>query len=87
MKELLGGFWGNHRRKKKFHLVSFERICLPFELGGLGLKRIREINLSLLSKWFWRLKEDRLGVRVLKEKYGVEVGGFFSKEELTTFWD
>lgn len=42
--------WGTTEGKDKFHLVAFEGICLPFDLGGLGLKRIREINLSLLCK-------------------------------------
>lgn len=39
---------GSYEGKNKHHLVSFEGICLPLELGGLGLKRIREINISLL---------------------------------------
>lgn len=72
-------FWGSKEGKRKIHLVSYEGICLPRELGGLGFKRVREINLSLLCKWFWRLKEDRLWVRLLKEKYGTDVGGFFPK--------
>lgn len=62
-------------RVKKFHLVAFEGVCLPFELGGLGIKRVREINLSLLCKWFWQLKDDSPSwVRLLKEKYGTEGG-------------
>lgn len=64
--------------KSKIHLVSFEGVCLPLELGGLEIKKIREINLSLLCKGFWRLKDDFLWVTILREKYGVEVGAFFS---------
>lgn len=33
----------------------------------------------LLYKWFWRLREDHLWVRVVKEKYGVEAGGIYPK--------
>jgi len=39
-----------------------------------GVRRIREFNLSLLSKWCWRLWEEKgcLGYRVLVARYGVE---------------
>lgn len=40
--------WGTSDGKRKMHLVSFEGVCLPKELGGLGLKRAREINISLI---------------------------------------
>lgn len=59
--------------------MAFEGVCLPLELGGLGLKRLREVNLSLLCKWFWQLKEERVWVNLLKEKYGTEVGGYLIK--------
>lgn len=42
--------WGTTDGVDKIHLVAFEGVCLPYELGGLGLKRIKEINLSLLCK-------------------------------------
>lgn len=77
--------WGTREGKRKIHLVSFEGVCLPKELSGLGIKRVRETNLSLLCKWFWRLKEDRLWVRMLKEKYGTEAGDFFPKRSKLPF--
>lgn len=54
-------------------------MCLPKELGGLGLKRVREINVSLLCKWYWRLRENHR-VRLVKEKYGVEAGAIYLKK-------
>lgn len=77
--------WGTREGKRKMHLVSFEGVCLPKDFGGLGIKRVREINLSLLCKWFWRLKEDGLWVRLLKEKYGTETGDFFPKRSKLPF--
>lgn len=73
-------FWGTTEGRKNYHLVAFEGLCWPFDLGGLGLKRLREINISLLCKWFWRLREDCLWVQLIKEKYGFEVGNFFPKK-------
>ncbi|XP_024626681.1 uncharacterized protein [Medicago truncatula] len=48
----------------------------PSENGGLGVKRLKEFNISLLGKWVWRVLEDResLWNVVLRAKYG-EVGG------------
>lgn len=71
--------WGVVKGLRKIHLAAREVVCLPLELGGFGLKRLREFNLALLSKWFWRLKEDKLWVKILCEKYGVQSGGFFPK--------
>lgn len=71
--------WGTRDGDKKFHLVAWDVVCLPFEEGGLGLKRIREFNIALMCKWFWRLGDNKLWVRLLREKYGVDGGGFFPK--------
>ncbi|KEH43503.1 hypothetical protein MTR_1g094270 [Medicago truncatula] len=46
------------------------------EVGGLGVRRIRDFNIALLGKWCWRLlvERDRLWFRVLSSRYGVEDG-------------
>lgn len=77
--------WGTRDGVRKIHLLSFEGVCLPKEFGGLGIKQAREINLALLCKWFWRLKQDRLWVRLLKEKYGSVLGGIYPKERKLPF--
>lgn len=35
---------------RKFHLVAYKGVCLPLDLGGLGIKKIRGFNLSLFCK-------------------------------------
>lgn len=70
---------GSTEGMTKFHLVPWEIICLPVKLGGLGTKRVSEFNVSLLYKWFWRIKEDNLWVQVIFKKYRVSKGNFFSK--------
>jgi hypothetical protein len=38
--------------------------------GGLGIKDIRKLNISLLCKWWWRLdKEEGLWQKIVKFKY------------------
>ncbi|MCI54863.1 cytochrome P450, partial [Trifolium medium] len=46
------------------------------EHGGLGVRRLRELNTALLGKCCWRLLVDRGGMwyRVLAARYG-EVAG------------
>lgn len=55
---------------------------MPFELGGLGLKEFEKLTSHCYAGGF--------GKRILKEKYGGAVGGFFPKNSLkpigTSLW-
>jgi hypothetical protein len=47
--------------KKKYHLVKWAKVCKSKKKGGLGIKNLRLMNISLLCKWWWLLeKEDGL---------------------------
>lgn len=59
--------------------VACEGVCLPLKFGGVGLKRVKELNAALLYKGFWHLKEERLWVRSVEDNFSVENGGFFPK--------
>jgi len=45
---------------------------LAKEVGGLGLRKLREFNSTLLGKWCWRMVVDREGLwfRILTVRYG-----------------
>ena len=60
------------RTIKKIAWIKWDDICVPKEDGGLGVKRLREFNLSLLGKRCWRMLVDKEGLcyRVLKARYG-----------------
>jgi hypothetical protein len=50
-------------------LVRWAVICKS-KKGGLGIKDIRKMNVSLLCKWWWRLeKEKGLWQELVKAKY------------------
>jgi len=61
---------------RKFSWVDWVLVCAPKEDGGLGVRRLREFNLSLLGKWCWRMLVDKEGFwyQVLKARYGEEGG-------------
>jgi len=69
-------FWGGSVDHRKISWVDWNSICRGKEVGGLGVRRIREFNVALLGKWCWRLLEDRdsLWFRVLSARYGIEEG-------------
>ncbi|XP_031120296.1 uncharacterized protein LOC116023435 [Ipomoea triloba] len=50
---------------------SWSRLCVPKEKGGLGFRRIREMNLALLGKHVWHLlsRPESLVARVYKSRY------------------
>ena len=44
-------FWQGGAQKRKYHLVRWGTINKSKKYGGLGLKYIRTMNVSLLCKW------------------------------------
>lgn len=73
IEEIIRNFlWGTTKEVWRYHLLSWDQICLPKEWGGLGIRRIKIMNQALLSKWLWRFTEDdgSLWQRVIGEKYG-----------------
>lgn len=58
-------------------------MCKPKEEGGLGVRDVRVVNLSLLAKWRWRLIYDgnALWKEVLIAKYGSAIVGVVVGEE------
>ncbi|KAK2425495.1 hypothetical protein QL285_035737 [Trifolium repens] len=64
--------WGDVRGGKKISWVKWEVICKEKSQGGFGVRDIRLVNLSLLSKWRWRLLQPGMPLwkEVLVAKYG-----------------
>ena len=61
----------------KFHLVGWDKVCVPITNGGLGIRKLSTFNKALLGKWLCRFgkEEDWLWKRVVASKYGEEFGG------------
>ncbi|CAN1825139.1 Uncharacterized mitochondrial protein AtMg00310 [Linum perenne] len=69
---IIGDFWwGKVDGKKKMHWVSWEKLCLPKEKGGLRFKDLETFNHALFAKQTWRLIQnpDLLLAQIYKAKY------------------
>jgi hypothetical protein len=51
-------------------LVKWTRITKPKNRGGLGIKDLRRMNISLLCKWWWKA-ENGSGIwhDIIRKKY------------------
>jgi hypothetical protein len=49
-------FWQHRNGKKSYHLVKWSRVCRSKIKGGLRVKDLRKMNISLLCKWWWKLE-------------------------------
>ena len=63
-------FWQEGMDTKKYHLVSWKKVCQPKELGGLGVVDLKVMNMCLLSKWLWRIEnEEGVWQTLIRKKY------------------
>lgn len=59
--------WGGNIEKRGINWVSWDVVTSPKDCGGLGLTPLRDFNISLLTKWHWRYRneQDRLWRRTV----------------------
>jgi ribonuclease HI len=65
-------FWWSHQaNNSRIHWMSWERMGLSKEVGGMGFRDLTSFNKALLAKQSWRLwsKLDSLVARIMEAKY------------------
>jgi hypothetical protein len=45
----------DENKKKKYHLVNWQTICMPKDQGGLRILDLEFMNILLLAKCLWKL--------------------------------
>jgi hypothetical protein len=55
IEKILRGFlWKGWKDAHGGHcLVAWDRVCIPKELGGLGILNLRRMNIALRARWLW----------------------------------
>lgn len=63
--------WGSSEGNRKTHLVNWDTVTLPKANGGLGIRRLEEMNHAFLAKLGWRILRDEnsLWIQIVKAKY------------------
>lgn len=51
--------WRGFEDKRKMHLINWKFISNSFDKGGLGNPDINDLNVALLSTWFYRYANER----------------------------
>jgi hypothetical protein len=67
-----GFIWGDDNGSRKYHAVSWENVTLPKSHGGLGIRRLVQMNKACLMKLGWAIRsgEEALWIEVLQGNYG-----------------
>ncbi|XP_043717558.1 uncharacterized protein LOC122665470 [Telopea speciosissima] len=63
--------WSGPSLQRKTHFISWDAVCKPKSEGGLGIKRIKEMNIAGIMKQIWWIasKQDRLWVKWVQQRY------------------
>lgn len=55
---------------KKYHVINRGKVCNEKKNGGLGIKDLMLLNISLLCKWWWKLEnEEGIWQKLIRKKY------------------
>ncbi|KAJ0445701.1 putative RNA-directed DNA polymerase [Helianthus annuus] len=53
-------FWSGSEEKAKMNWVAWDRTIAPVDFGGLGFGSLKDANLVMLAKWWWRFKSEKI---------------------------
>ncbi|KAJ9687316.1 hypothetical protein PVL29_015988 [Vitis rotundifolia] len=70
--------WSGAGEGKKDHLIRWDVVSRPKELGGLGFEKTSMRNIALLGKWLWRFPRERNGLwhKVIASIFGTHPNGW-----------
>jgi len=63
--------WGSTEEKRKLHLVRWDKVIAPTNLGGLGIFQTKARNSAILAKLCWRIasSSEAVSAQMLTSKY------------------
>ncbi|KAL0284647.1 UNVERIFIED_CONTAM: putative mitochondrial protein [Sesamum angustifolium] len=68
---LMSDFVWHKKGVRKIHWLAWDKVCFSKEVGGLGLRKMSDVNLAMLAKQLWRvvINPDNLIGHILKQRY------------------
>jgi hypothetical protein len=69
-------FWQGDGHKRKYRLTKWDMICRPKSQGGLGVEVLELKNKSLISKWLFKLINERGVWQELLQNYYHTISSF-----------
>ncbi|XP_059629952.1 uncharacterized protein LOC132272900 [Cornus florida] len=63
--------WGSRENMNKLHLLSWNMICRPKDEGGLGIRKLKDLQVTsqCVLAWDFLLSKDRLWISWFHHKY------------------
>lgn len=79
---------GGSEDARKINWIKWDKICRPIEECGVGIKNLRDFNLSLLGKWVWKIRKERSGLwtKALRDRYGGTDGIPITSDKFSSLW-
>jgi hypothetical protein len=67
-----GFIWGDSEEGRKAHMIGWNQLTLPKNSGGLGFRKLNQMNDACLMKvcWLIRVGDKSLCAQVFRGKYG-----------------
>ena len=64
-------WWGDQSKAHNTHWISWNKLCIPKNQGGLGFRNLKAFNYAMLGKQAWRILNMPTSLlhHVLKAKY------------------
>ncbi|XP_017604819.1 uncharacterized mitochondrial protein AtMg00310-like [Gossypium arboreum] len=74
-------WWGGKDRNKGWNMMSWDMMCYPKGMEGLGFRDLRRFNVAFLGRQVWHLinYKDTLCYKVLSAKYFPKGDVFYPK--------
>ncbi|XP_077246085.1 uncharacterized protein LOC143885940 [Tasmannia lanceolata] len=51
--------WSGQNLERKHHPISWDSICKPISEGGLGIRRLKDLNIAAQIKRLWKIVSDQ----------------------------